>query len=244
MIPADALILSAGCFLAAFCAGMAGFAFVLVAAGILLHFIPPTVTAPVLVLGSLLVQSLAVRPVLPDVDWPRMRLYVGAATLGIPVGLLILRYGPARAIVTGVGVLLVVYSAYMLARLLMRRAPRGIAAGRAADGVIGFLSGILGGIGGYVGALPAMWADIQGMEKRAARALTQPFIVFMQAIGCVGLAVGGFFTRDALLLTATAVPAMLLGTFLGLRAYAALPAQAFRVALLLLLLVSGVSLVI
>jgi uncharacterized membrane protein YfcA len=72
----------------------------------------------------------------------------------------------------------------------------------------------------------------------------QPFIVFMQAIGSVGLAAGGFFTRDALLLTATAVPAMLAGSFLGLRAYRALPAQGFRLALLLLLLVSGVSLVI
>jgi len=243
-MPMDALILSAGCFVAAFCAGMAGFAFVLVAAAILLHVIPPATTAPVLVLGSLLVQSLAMPTVWRDIAWPRMRLYVVAATLGVPVGLLILTHGPARAIIVGVGVLLVVYSGYALARMALRHAPGRFAASRPADAAVGFASGILGGIGGYVGALPAMWADIQGMDKRAARALMQPFIVFMQAIGSVGLAATGFFTRDALLLTATAVPAMLAGSFLGLRAYRALPAQGFRLALLVLLLVSGVSLVI
>jgi uncharacterized membrane protein YfcA len=243
-MPPEALILSLGCFVAAFCASVAGFAFVLVAAGILLHFIPPSVTAPILVLGSLLVQSLALPEVWRDVDWRLMRLYVASSTFGIPVGLLILAYGPAPAIVTFVGLLLVVYSGYMLARIIMRLAPPRIGGGRGIDIGIGFASGILGGIGGFVGALPAMWADMQGMDKRAARALMQPFIVAMQAIASIGLAIGGFFTRDALVLTATAVPAMLAGSFLGLRAYRALPAQGFRLALLLLLLVSGVSLVI
>ncbi|WP_270937404.1 sulfite exporter TauE/SafE family protein [Falsiroseomonas oryzae] len=240
----EALILSAGCFVAAFCAGMAGFAFVLVAAGILLHFIPPTVTAPVLVLGSLFVQSLAMPTVWRDIAWPRMRLYVAAATLGVPVGLLILAFGPARAIVMGVGVLLIVYAGYALARMALRQAPSRFTAAPPADAAVGFASGILGGIGGYVGALPAMWADIQGMDKRDARALMQPFIVFMQAITTPGLFFGGFLTEEALLMTASAVPAMLAGTWLGVRAYKVIPAQGFRLVLLGLLLVSGVSLVI
>jgi uncharacterized membrane protein YfcA len=240
----EVLILSAGCFLAAFCAGMAGFAFVLVAAGILLHVFPPTTLAPVLVLGSLFVQSLALPAVWPEIDWRRMRLFVAAATLGIVPGLLILAHGPARGIVAGVGVLLIVYAGYMLARFALRAAPPRIAGGTRADLAVGFASGILGGIGGYVGALPAMWADIQGMDKRAARALMQPFIVFMQAITVPGLAWGGFFTGDALLMAASAVPAMLAGSWLGLRAYRIIPAEGFRLVLLSLLLVSGLSLVI
>jgi uncharacterized membrane protein YfcA len=243
-MPTDVLILSLGCFVAAVCAGMAGFAFVLVAAGILLHFIPPTTTAPVLVLGSLLVQSLAMPTVWRDIAWRRMRLYVAAATLGVPVGLLVLAFGPARAIVMGVGVLLVVYSGYALSRMALRHAPARFTPSRPADAAVGFASGVLGGIGGYVGALPAMWADIQGMDKRDARALMQPFIVFMQAITTPGLALAGFFTEEALLMTASAVPAMLAGTWLGVRAYKVIPAQGFRVVLLGLLLVSGVSLVI
>ncbi|PWS35148.1 hypothetical protein DFH01_22830 [Falsiroseomonas bella] len=241
---ADLLILSAGCFVAAFCAGMAGFAFVLVAAGILLHVLPPAITAPVLVLGSLFVQGLALPTVWREIAWPRMRLYVLTATLGIPVGLLILSHGPARSIVVFVGVLLIVYSGYALARMALRHAPSRFAAPMPADAAVGFASGILGGIGGYVGALPAMWADIQGMDKREARALMQPFIVFMQAITVPGLALAGFFTAETLLMAASAVPAMLAGTWLGVRAYTVIPAQGFRMVLLALLLVSGVSLVI
>jgi uncharacterized membrane protein YfcA len=176
------------------------------------------------------------------IDWPRMQLFVGMSVLGVPVGLLVLAQGPAGLIVGFVGLLLVVYAGYMLARVALRMAPPELRGSRAADGVVGFLSGILGGIGGFVGALPAMWADIQGWPKDRARALMQPFIVFMQAITSVGLAFTGFFTTEALVLTAAATPALVLGTWLGLRAYRVLPAQGFRVVLLGLLLVSGISL--
>ncbi|MBR0680682.1 sulfite exporter TauE/SafE family protein [Roseomonas eburnea] len=240
----EAMAVAASCFVAAFCAGMAGFAFVLVAAGILLHVVPPSVTAPVLVLGSLMAQSMSLPALWRHIEWPRMRFFVGMAVLGLPAGLLVLARGPAGAIVGGVGVLLVVYAGYMLARIALRMAPPEVAGSRAADGAIGFASGILGGIGGFVGALPAMWADIQGWPKDRARAFMQPFIVFMQAITTVGLAFAGFFTSEALVLTAAAVPALVLGTMLGLRAYVRLPAQGFRIILLVLLLVSGVSLLI
>ncbi|MBR0670613.1 sulfite exporter TauE/SafE family protein [Neoroseomonas soli] len=240
----EATVVAASCFVAAFCAGMAGFAFVLVAAGILLHVVPPSVTAPVLVLGSLLAQSMSLPTLWKHIEWPRMRFFLGMAVLGLPAGMLALAKGPAGVIVAGVGGLLVVYSGYMLARIALRLAPPEVTGGRVADGAVGFASGILGGIGGFVGALPAMWADIQGWPKDRARAFMQPFIVFMQAITTVGLALSGFFTQEALVLTAAAVPALVIGTLLGLRAYLRLPAQGFRVILLLLLLVSGISLLV
>jgi uncharacterized membrane protein YfcA len=240
----EAALVAGACFVAGFCAGMAGFAFVLVAAGILLHAVPPSLTAPVLVLGSLISQGMSLPTLWKHIEWPRMRFFVGMALLGVPVGLLALAKGPASVIVGGVGVLLVVYSGYMLARIALRMAPPEVRGSRAADGAVGLASGMLGGIGGFVGALPAMWADIQGWPKDRARAFMQPFIVFMQAITSVGLAFTGFFTAHALLLAALATPALVLGTWLGLRAYRVLPAQGFRVVLLGLLLVSGISLLV
>jgi len=240
----EAALVAGACFVAGFCAGMAGFAFVLVAASMLLHVVSPAVTAPVLVLGSLISQGMSLPAMWPHIEWPRMRFFLVVAVLGMPVGILILAKGPATLIVGGVGVLLVVYAGYMLARIALRMAPPEVAGSRAADGAVGFASGILGGIGGFVGALPAMWADIQGWPKDRARAFMQPFIVFMQAITSVGLALTGFFTVNALVLTALATPALVLGTWLGLRAYRVLPAQGFRVVLLGLLLVSGISLLV
>lgn len=240
----EAALVAGACFVAGFCAGMAGFAFVLVAASMLLHVVSPAVTAPVLVLGSLISQGMSLPALWKHIEWPRMRFFLPVAVAGIPVGILVLARGPAALIVAGVGALLVLYAGYMLARIALRMAPPEVAGSRAADGAVGFASGILGGIGGFVGALPAMWADIQGWPKDRARAFMQPFIVFMQAITAVGLAVAGFFTVQALVLTALATPALVAGTWLGLRAYRVLPAQGFRVVLLGLLLVSGISLLI
>jgi hypothetical protein len=45
-------------------------------------------------------------------------------------------------------------------------------------------------------------------------------------------------------LLATALPALVVGTWLGVQAYRVIPAQGFRVVLLGLLLLSGLSLVI
>jgi uncharacterized protein len=241
---ADALLISAGSLLAAFCASIAGFAFVLVGAAVLLQFLAPALVAPVLVMGSLIVQGIGTWAVRDHIPWKRLWLYVGTATLGLPAGLAVLALGPARAIVAGVGVLLVVYASYTLARIALRMTPARRAATTASDAVIGFASGILGGIGGYVGALVGMWADVQGMPPQDTRALMQPFIAIMQALTIIGLAFTGFFTGEAIFLTVTAVPALLLGTWLGLRAGKRLPAKGFRLVLLSLLLVSGISLLI
>lgn len=241
---AEILLVSAGSLVAAFCASIAGFAFVLVGAAVLLQFMAPALVAPVLVIGSLIVQGIGTVAVWEDIPWRRMWLFVGTATLGIPLGLAFLTLGPAPWIVAGVGVLLVVYAGYTLARIALRMAPPAIAATRGHDVAVGFASGILGGIGGYVGALVGMWADMQAMPPRDTRALMQPFIAIMQAITIAGLIAVGFFTREAMILTATAVPALLLGTWLGLRAGKRLPAQGFRLVLLSLLLVSGISLLL
>lgn len=241
---ADILLVSAGGFLAAFCASIAGFAFVLVGAAVLLQFYPPALIAPVLVMGSLIVQGICTVEVWHDIPWKRLWLYVGTATLGIPLGLLTLAHGPSRVIVAGVGVLLVLYAGYTLARIALRMAPARLRASAGRDAAVGFASGILGGIGGYVGALVGMWADMQAMSPRDTRALMQPFIAIMQAITILGLVFTGFFTREAAILTAAAVPALLLGVWLGIKAGRRLPLQGFRLLLLSLLLVSGIFLLL
>jgi uncharacterized membrane protein YfcA len=237
-------ILLGGCFVAAFASGMAGFAFNLVAAGILFHWLPPQETAPVLVLGSLLIQLGTVRAVRRSIRWPVLRPYLIGGVLGTPFGVLILRVADASVIVAGIGMLLVGYSGYMLSRIALRRAPPVLRAGKVADGAIGFAGGVLGGIGGFSGALPAMWGDLKGLRKDQARAIFQPYIVAMQVVAALALLAAGFFTRESVILLASIMPALFLGTWLGLRAYRAIPAEGFRVVLLGLLLASGLSLVI
>lgn len=240
----EILVLLGGCFVAAFASGMAGFAFNLVAASILFHWLPPQQTAPVLVLGSLLIQLFTIRAVWPAMRWAVLKPYMLGGAVGTPVGTLMLLRADARLIVGGIGLLLVVYSAWALARMAMRRAPTVLRAGPAADAGVGFAGGILGGLGGFSGALPAMWGDLKGLRKDEARAIFQPFIVAMQAAAAIGLLAGGLFGAESARMLLVTLPALGLGAWLGVRAYSVIPAEGFRVVLLGLLLVSGLSLVI
>ncbi|TCH99593.1 sulfite exporter TauE/SafE family protein [Roseococcus sp. SYP-B2431] len=246
-MPADFLptiVVPLGLFVAAFCAGLAGFAFNLIAAGILLHFVSPQVLAPVLVLGNLVVQSISLPTVLRSVRWRPLLGPILAGVLGLPIGILILRVADPRQVGIIVGVLLAGYGGYALARMALRIKPRPVAANHWIDKIVGFLSGILGGIGGFSGALPAMWVDLQGLTKEEARARLQPFVTTMQVITAACLALGGFVTRETGWTLLTGLPALMLGTWLGLKAYRIIPAQGFRLVLVGLLFLSGISLLL
>jgi hypothetical protein len=73
----------------------------------------------------------------------------------------------------GTGILLVAFSAVMLAGRPRRQLARG---GAGADAAIGFAGGIMGGLAGLSGPLPTMWATLrawgkderQGMRRVAA----------------------------------------------------------------------------
>jgi uncharacterized membrane protein YfcA len=132
----------------------------------------------------------------------------------------------------------------MLARIALRRAPPVLRGGAAADTAVGFAGGVLGGLGGFSGALPVMWGDLKGLRKDDARAIFQPFIIAMQAVATLGLIAGGFFGQESVMTLLAALPALGFGGWLGMRAYKVIPAAGFRVVLLGLLLLSGLSLVI
>ncbi|WP_421990534.1 sulfite exporter TauE/SafE family protein [Roseococcus sp.] len=241
---AELLILPLGLFVAAFCSGLAGFAFNLIGAGILLHFMTPQSLAPILVLGSLVVQCISLPRVIRSAKWGPLIMPILAGVLGVPIGILVLQVADPDQVGMIVGGLLVAYGGYALSRMALRLKPRHIAGNHWIDKAIGFFSGILGGIGGFSGALPAMWVDLQGLAKDEARARLQPFVTVMQIITAISMAFGGFMTRETGIALLTALPALGLGTWLGLKAYHVIPAQGFRLVLVGLLFLSGISLLL
>jgi uncharacterized membrane protein YfcA len=176
--------------------------------------------------------------------WEALRPYILPGLIGTPLGTVLLAVADAASIAAGVGALLVVYAGWMLARMALRLKPRPVEAGPAADAGIGFASGVLGGVGGFSGALPTMWTDLKGLRKDEARAIYQPFIVAMQAASALALAAGGFLDARAGWALLCALPALALGAWLGMRAYRAASAERFRLVLLAMLLLSGISLVL
>src|SRR5215813_11428902 len=117
----DATILSVAIYLtatfaAALITGVAGFAFGLVAAGVWLYILTPMQTATLIIAFGLVVQGVSVWKLRGALRWSRLWPFLLGAAVGVPLGVAILGWASPDYVRVGVGVLLVLYSSYSLAR--------------------------------------------------------------------------------------------------------------------------------
>ena len=230
-----------GTFVAAFVTGLAGFAFGMVAAGIWLHALSPAETTTLIVADALLVQSYAVWKLRRSIDIARLMPFIVGSAIGIPAGIMVLRWVSPTHLRMAVGMLLILFSLYNLVR---PKLPVLKAAGQAADGGIGILNGLLGGATGLGGILPTIWSGLRGWSRDEQRAMFQPTAVatFLMTILCLGGL--GVITRESTWLFVAGLPALVAGTWLGWTFYGRLDEASFRKVVLALLLISGLTLVI
>jgi uncharacterized protein len=108
---------------------------------------------------------------------------------------------------------------------------------------VGFLNGILGGLTGLAGILTTIWCGLRGWPKDEQRAIFQPIGVAILAMSGLWLGINGAISTDTVWFFGIGLPALLTGTWLGLRLYGHLDEAGFRKLVLVLLLVSGLALV-
>src|SRR5215472_15704278 len=122
-------------FAAALVTGMAGFAFGLVAAAIWLHILTPMQTATLIIAFGLVVQGISVWKLRHALRWRRLWPFLLGAAFGVPLGVAILGWARPDYVRLIVGVVLMIYSAYSLARPAMKPVKAG---GASADAGVGF----------------------------------------------------------------------------------------------------------
>jgi uncharacterized protein len=225
-------------FAAALVAGLAGFAFGIVAAGIWLHVITPVETASLIVGFGLIVQGLAVWKLRSALDWRKLWAFVAGGALGVPLGVAVLGWTNPAHVRAGIGAVLVLYALYALARPKMQP----VAGGPLRDAGVGFLNGILGGITGFAGIVVTIWCGLRGWPKDVQRAVFQPVGVATFIMCAAWLGGTGAISGHTVELFLLGLPFLLAGTWLGLRLYGRLDEEGFRKIVLALLLVSGVAL--
>ena len=240
-MPLDLTLFLAATFLAALVAGMAGFAFGLVAAAIWLHVLTPLQTTTLIVAFGLIVQGYSVWKLRRALKLKRLLPFLIGGAIGLPAGVELLRWAPAETLRVGIGVFLIAFSLYSLARPQFRLVTVG---GRLADGGVGVLSGVLGGATGFGGILPTIWSNIRGWPKDEQRAVFQPTGVAIFLGTALLLGGTGTITPDTIRLFLIGLPALLLGSWLGLRLYGKLDETGFRRVVLALLLLSGLALIV
>jgi uncharacterized protein len=160
--------------------------------------------------------------------------------IGIPIGVSILAYVNPTYMRVGVGVLLVLYSVYGLARPVF--APMKIGTGT--DIAIGISNGMLGGLTGLGGVISTISCQWRGWPKDMQRAVFQPVLFVAFVVISVSQAVAGSFTRDTLTLYGVGVPFMVAGLWIGFKLFGKINDETFRKTVLVLLLFAGLSLIV
>ena len=226
-------------FLGGFASGLAGFAMGFVVSGIWLHVITPIQTTALIAGYGLWTQGYGVWKLRQTLNWRTVAPFIVGGTIGVPLGAVLLTYLDPGYVRLGVGVLLVIYSVYGLAKPAFK--PRKV--GAATDGGIGFLNGVLGGLTGLPGFIITVWCQMRGWTKDEQRAVFQPVILTGMMMIAISLSVAGAITADTLKLYVLGLPALLAGLWLGFKCYGKLDDATFRKVVLMLLLCSGIALI-
>ena len=240
-MPPDLPVVLMGAFAAAFVVGAAGFGDALVAAAVWLHFFPPVEAAPLIVLTGLVVHVIALARLRRELEYRHLAPFLGLGILGVPLGTWLLAHVAAEPFRLAIGGFLLVYG---IGLLLMKTPPLIRWGGRGLDAVAGGIGGVLGGLAGMSGAVPAVWCGLRGWPKPAARGVSQPYILIMHLFSLAAMAWAGLVSLVTLERFAWGVPAILVGTVVGIALYRRLDDMTFRRLVLAMLAVAGMTLVI
>jgi uncharacterized protein len=238
LVPFEIAIFFAATFLGALVTGVAGFAFGLVASAMWLHVITPAQSAVLIAAFAIVNQGLSLWKLRHALQFSRLWPYMLGAALGIPLGAAVLSWASPAHMRGFIGVALVLFSTYSLARPKLPI----VGGGKFADAIVGTVSGFVGGSTGLAGIPVVIWSTLRGWTKDEQRAVFQPVAIAIFAMVLLWFAGNGTVTGDTVRLFVIGLPAVLLGMWLGLNLYGKLNEAAFRIVVLVLLLISGLSL--
>jgi len=236
----QAAIVLAGALAGGIVNGMTGFGTAITALAIWVYAISPAAASTLAIICSVVSQTQTLHLIWRSIQWRRVLCFVMPGVFGVPLGTLILPHVDPTLFKLGLGFFLVVYPGYVLLR---RRHVEKSWGGEAADGIVGFGGGVLGGLTGLSGVLPVVWTDVRGWNKEQRRAVVQFFNMAILSLALVSHVASGLLTRQVGFEALIALPGTIGGAQLGAFIYRRLADHSYQRIIMLLLLVSGVTLI-
>lgn len=219
--------------------GLSGFAMGLVVSGVWLHIIAPDQNALLIVLCGLVTQGSGIWRVRHAINWRTILPFILGGGVGVAAGTALLATIDQKTVRLSIGVLLVIYSLYSIARPAINVPDGGVPTHVG----VGVANGMIGGLTGLGGIAVTIWGQLRGGAKDAQRAIFQPVMFATFLMTAISLGFVGAYTAETMKLYALALPALGAGIGCGIWLYGKLDDAAFRRVILILLLASGVSLV-
>jgi uncharacterized protein len=231
-------------FVASTISSIAGFAFSALCGALLFHLMDsPVYAVQVMITCSIAIQLLSVATLWRSIDWSSLPVFLVGGVIGVPAGVYLLLHLQTSAYRDVIGALLIAYGGY----LLLRNPVNKLRTGPLSDACAGFLGGLTGGLAGFPGASVTIWCGLKGWDKARQRGVYQPFILSMQPVALIVIALMRPASASATQLdwkTLAFIPAALLGAWFGLRIFQRLSDRQFELTVNTLLIVSGIGLIL
>lgn len=167
--------------------------------------------------------------------------FILGGLIGVPIGIHLLLHSNPFALDEFIGGALIIYALWMSlnrnnSHISSKYLPLKL--------FTGIMGGILGGMIATPGPIVVIWASLAGLSKEGQRGIVQPFILAMQTVALLDLALNGSrFDDQFAILYITLVPFVFASTHLGVWAFKHIQNHHFRMAVLVLLGLSGISLI-
>lgn len=187
-----------------------GFGEALVAVPLLALLMPVEIAAPLAVLVSITVALLIVMQ-----DWRhihiRSALWLVLPTLvGIPLGLMLLKYVPEAGVKAVLATIIIAFSSYMLLRRSGGELPNDKLAW-----LFGFGAGVLGGAYGMNGPPLVVYGSLRRWSPQHFRATLQGYFLPASIVGMWGYYLAGLWTASVNRFYLMSLPAVVLAIVLG-----------------------------
>lgn len=220
--------------------GLSGFGFAIMALGVWLLFLPPTLAGP-LVVASIIGSNLQALPkVWPHINLRHTAPFVAGGLLGVPLGVALLGVVPVPLFK---GFVAVVILAFLATMLIFGKHIRLPAKAERLNPLIGIIGGTMSGLAGLSGVAPTIWATLLHWDKPTKRGIFQSYNLSMALLSMAMLAWAGYLTPAFWRLAVIAVPVSAAAAWVGVRIYMRLGEAHFHGLVMAILGASGVSIV-
>ena len=235
------LILLVGAFTAALVQGATGFGSGLVLNAFWLHILEPSIAIPLNIFTCLLISGAPIYKLRKTLDFSKLKPFIIFGVIGIPFGMLLLTITDPRIFKASIGIFLVLY---VLLMLISSNFSIKVNTDKSIDSFIGLISGLMGGFAALGGLLPTIWVGLQKLPKNTQRGTYEPFIFITSIVAVISFAVAGLYTIQMAYDLLKILPALIIGSWLGVKIYHVLDGEVFRGTILGLILAAGIVLLL
>ncbi len=239
VLPVGRLAAVAGILVAGAVSGISGLAFPLIAGPIFLLIYPAPEAVALTAMCSLTGQLFSIALLWQAISYQYRVPLIAAGLLGVPLGSALLCSVDSHALRVVFGGLIVASGLWRSLRIETATTQK---PSLLAEVVVGLTGGLTGGLVGASSVAPAIWCAASGLDKSHQRAITQPYILTMQAASLVSLCAWGAVDGAVVGQYANFVFAVLVGVGLGVAGFRGLSSSTATRVIMGVVTASGLSL--